>query len=107
MYLNTRLKVHSLVEISLKMMKNVFYFMLKSLFVLEYFCLDYLVTWKNGLTRKLRLISKFMTSQTGPQRAAIHILPNILRIKPNRVIKFGQLIKYNVRNVFHQKSYGK
>ena len=41
-----------------------------------------------------------MTSQTGQQIIAIHILPNISRSKCNQTMKFGQLIEYNVRNVF-------
>ena len=46
-----------------KMMKNDFYFMLKAFFVLELFYIfypDFLVIKKNGLIRKLWLISKFM-----------------------------------------------
>ena len=36
----------------------------------------------------------------------IHILPNILWSKNNEdhAIKFGQLIEYNIRNVFLEKS---
>ena len=41
-----------------KIMKNAFYFILKALFVLKIFR-------KNDLIRKIRLISKFMTSQPG------------------------------------------
>ena len=50
------------------MMENAFYFNLKALFVLKIlnFCLDFSVHLeKNGLSRKIRLISKFMTSQPG------------------------------------------
>ena len=54
--------------------------------------------------KKLRLISKFMTSQTGQQIIPIHILPNISRGKSNQEIKFGQLIEHNMRNNFLQKS---
>ena len=36
---------------------------------------------KNGLIRKLRSISEFMTSQSGKQTIAIHILSNIPRSK--------------------------
>ena len=53
---------------------------------------------KNDLIRKLRLISKFMTSQTGKQKMSIWILPN-------QTMKLGHLIKYNVRNIFLQNSY--
>ena len=45
-----------------------------------------------------------MTSQPVKQTIAIHILPNILRIKGNRKIKFGQLKEYNMKNIFHEKS---
>ena len=48
-----------------------------------------------------------MTSQPGYQIIAIHILPNISRSKGNQVIKFGQLIEYNMRNIFVEKSYTK
>ena len=56
------------VESPLKMMKNAFYFILKSLSVLKIFKF---LSWlfghveTNGLNRKIRLISKFMTSQPG------------------------------------------
>ena len=68
-----------------------------------YFCLGFLVMYNNGLIRKLRLISKFMTSQTGHQIITIHILPNIYRSNENQAMKFGQLIEYHVRNIFLQK----
>ena len=37
----------------------------------------------------------------------IRILPNISRSKGNQSIKFGQLIEYNMRNIFQEKSYTK
>ena len=52
----------------LKMMKTAFYFILNALFVLKIFKF---LTWlfshveKNGLIKKIRFISKFMTSQPG------------------------------------------
>ena len=60
---------------------------------------------KNGLIRKLRSILKFMTSQPGQQTNAMHILPNISRGKGNQTMKFGQLLQYNMRNIFVEKSY--
>ena len=45
-----------------------------------------------------------MTSQTGQQVITIHILTNISRSKDNQTIKFGQLIKYSVKNIFLQIS---
>ena len=46
-----------------------------------------------------------MTSQPGYQTIAIHILTNISRTKGNQTIKCGQLIEYNMRNIFLEKSY--
>ena len=37
----------------------------------------------------------------------MHILPNIARGKGNQTMKFGQLIEYNLRNSFVEKSYTK
>ena len=45
-----------------------------------------------------------MTSQYDQHTIAIHILPNVFRRKDNQTMKFGQLIEYNKRNIFHQKS---
>ena len=41
---------------------------------------------KTGLIRKIRLISKFMTSQPGLQTIGIHILPNISQSKGNQAV---------------------
>ena len=46
-------------------------------------------------------------SQLGSQTFAIHILPDISRSKGNRAMKFGQLMEYNMRNIFAKKSYTK
>ena len=48
-----------------------------------------------------------MVSKTEQQIIAIQILPNVSRSKDNQAIKFGQLIKYSMRNTFLQKSCGK
>ena len=48
-----------------------------------------------------------MTSQTGKHIIAIHILANISRSKDNKTETFGQLIGYNMRNIFLKKSYSK
>ena len=49
-----------------------------------------------------------MTSSTGKQISAIHILPNISRSKDNQTMKFGQLLNYSMRiilrNIFLEKS---
>ena len=48
-----------------------------------------------------------MTSQPGKQTIPIYILSNISRSKGNQTMKFGQLIEYNTRNIFVEKSYRK
>ena len=93
-------------ESLLKMMKNTFYFMLKTLFFLEIFTF---LSWLFGyveerLDKKLWLISKFVIPQSAQQIIAIHILPNISRSKGNQAMKFNQLIEYNMRNIFHNKN---
>ena len=90
------------IENPLIMMKNAFYFILKSLFVLKIFkFLSRLFGHVgNSLIRKIRLTSKFMTSLLGLQRIAIHIFPNISQSKGNQTMKFGELIEYNKRNIF-------
>ena len=99
----------SIWEWPLKMMRNVFHFTLKAIFVLKIFKF---LSWlfgqvKNSLIRKIRIISKFMTSQSGKQTIAIHILPNVTRSKGNQEMKFHRLWEYNMRNIFLEKSYTK
>ena len=48
-----------------------------------------------------------MTSQPGQQTIAIHVLSNISSSKYNQTMKCGQLIEYNMRNIFVEKSYTK
>ena len=71
------------------------------------FCLDFLVIYQNGLIKKIMLISIFLTSQPGYQTIVIHIFLNILRSKDNQIMKFGQLIERNMRNIFLERSYSK
>ena len=89
------------------MMKNAIHF--KSTFQSQdnSSCLDFLVIQKNGLIIKIRLISKFMTSKSGKQTIAIHILPNISRSKGNQAMKLCLLVEYNKRNIFLEKFYTK
>ena len=61
---------------------------------------------RKDLIRKIRLTSKFVTSQPGLQTVAIHILPNISQSKDNQTMKFGQLIEYNKRDIFVKKICG-
>ena len=62
---------------------------------------------KNGLIRKISIISKFMTKQPGKQTLAILILCNISRNNDNQTIKYGQFIEYNLRKIFLEKSFSK
>ena len=57
------------------------------------------------MIRKITLVSKIVTSQPGKQTITIYALPNISRSKGNQAMKFGQLIEYNMRNIFLKKSY--
>ena len=59
---------------------------------------------KNGLMRKIRLISKFMTSQPGQQTIKIHMLTNISRSKDNQTMKLDQFVEYSKKNIFRQKT---
>ena len=76
--------------------------MLKAFFVIRLinFCPDFFDRVGKRLIRKLKLISNFTTSQTGQQKITIHVLPNISRSKVNHIMKFGQLVAHNMRNIF-------
>ena len=101
-HLPKKMDVSCSIENPLIMMKNAFYFILKSLFVLKIFkFLSRLFGHVgNSLIRKISLTSKFMTSLLGLQTIAIHIFPNISQSKGNQTMKFGELIEYNKRNIF-------
>ena len=93
-------------ESPLKMMKNDLYSRQKVFSFSRYlsFCFDFFV---NGLIRKIRLISNFMASHPEWKTIVIHIMTIIWRIKGNQTITFGQLIGYNLRNIFLEKPYTK
>ena len=48
-----------------------------------------------------------MTSKPGLEAIVMHILSNILISKGNQTMKFDQLIEYNMKNTFLEKSYRK
>ena len=86
-------------------MENAFYFVLKALFALKIFKFlsrHFVHIEKNGLIRKIRLTSNFMTSQPGLQTIAIHIFSNISQSKDKQALKFSQLIERKKRNIFLQ-----
>ena len=77
-------------------MKNAFYFTSKALFILKIFKF---LSWLYGqvikqleMIRKIRLILSFMMSPLGYQTINTHIVQYLE--------KFGQSIKYNIRNIF-------
>ena len=89
-------------------MKNAFHFTLKALFVLEMFNF---LSWLFGLD-EIQLdykdnINFKIYDVTTYESIAIHMLNNISRITGNQTRKFGQLIEYNMRNNFLEKSYTK
>ena len=43
-------------------------------------------------------------SQPGKQTFAVHILPDISKSKGNQTVKFGQLLEFNIINIFLEKS---
>ena len=92
------------IESLLKNMKTAIYFMLKARLFIRYlnFCIDFLARLENGWIRKLRLVSRFMTSHTGQQIITIHILPNISGSKSNQAMKCGMLKKRS-QKVFFSK----
>ena len=59
---------------------------------------------KIGLIKKIRSISKLITSKPGEKSNCIHILPNTSRSKGNQTIKFGQLIEYNMTSILLENS---
>ena len=62
---------------------------------------------ENSYIRKLSLDLKFMMSQTWQQIVTIHILLKVSQGKINQTMKFCQLIQYNMRNIFLEKSFAK
>ena len=57
--------------------------------------------YKNSLIKKTRLISNFLAPQPGEKTLSIRIFPNFLGSKD---LKFGQLLEYNMSNIFLEKS---
>ena len=83
--------------------KYVFYFTLKALLVLLRFCPDFFDHVENGLIKKPRLISKFMTSKIGKQIIAIHILPNTLIAQYLKKQRQPDNEIWSVKGIKHEK----
>ena len=84
------------------MMKKAFYFMLKALFILELFTFGYIEKWVDKKAMVNFKIYDFTNWTTNDYNK--HRLPDISRSKGNQAMKFGQLIEYNLGNVFLQNS---
>ena len=48
-----------------------------------------------------------MTSQTRLYTITIHVLPNISRSKGSQTMRYGQLVEYNNKNIFLERSFTK
>ena len=96
-------------EIHLQIMKNAFYFTLKTLFVLKIFKFLSWIFLSCRKTARLEDFSnfKFYDVRTWLTNNAIHILANNWRSKDNQTMNFGQLIEHNMRKIFIEKSYTK
>ena len=91
-------------------MQNAVYFTLNAPFDLKIFnCLSRLLCHvEKWVDQKDKVDFKIHDlGRPGKNTIARHILPNIWRSKDNQTMKFGQLIEYNMRNVFLEKSYKK
>ena len=91
------------------MMKGAFYFALKAFFVLKIFNF---FSWLSGqvekqLDQKDKVSFKFYdVTAWETSNCKIHIA-NISRSKVSQRLKFGQLIEYNMRNIFLETLYRK
>ena len=99
------LKQFLTVESHWKMMKNGFHFMLKALFVHEIFTF---LSWRfcnveNRLDKKIMANFKVYDVKDRIKNSYNTLWPNIFKSKGNKSMKFVQLIKYSVRNIFLEK----
>ena len=90
------------IESPSKIMKHTFYFILKAPFVLGIFTFLF---WFCGyvekeLDKKTMVNFKIYDVTDWTKVIIIHILPNISRSKREEEMKFNQLIKYSVRNIY-------
>ena len=91
-------------ENPLKMLKNAFVrFACKALLILEMFTFWHF--WYFGcagtrLDKNVKVNFKIYDVTSGIIKIQIDILPDISRSKGNQKMKFGQLVGYNMRNIF-------
>ena len=63
-----------------------------------------MVILKNLLDKKAKVKIKIYDVTKRQKIITIYMLPNISRSKGNQTIKFGQIIEYNMKNIFFEKS---
>ena len=63
--------------------------------------------YRKSVDKKAMLFSKFIMPWTVQLRITIHISLNISKSKGKQTMKFGQVIEYNMINIFLEKSYTK
>ena len=90
-------------ESRLNMMKNIFYFMLKALFIVK---ILNILSWLFGqvgkrLDKKAKVLWPYGQTNRSLQYACCALFQEV----GNQAVKFAQLIECNVRNIFLQKSY--
>ena len=86
-------------------MRNAFHlFHQNPSFHLFKFCPDFFGHERKRLDMKVKVSFKLMTSETRKQIITIHMLPKISRSIGNLIMKFDQLIEFNVKNIFIEKS---
>ena len=54
--------------------------------------------------KKAKVIFKIYDVISREKMIIIHILPEISKSKGNQTVKFGQLLQYNIRNIFLEVS---
>ena len=93
-------------ESHLKMMENAFYFSLKTLFA-QRFVFTFLSCRKNGLIRKIRLISKFMTCNLVNIQLQFTYCPIFEEVKANKRLNLVRLYNRTRKYKFRKESFRK
>ena len=76
----------------------------KSFFRSLDFCPDFFSYLGKRLNKRAKVNFKILTSQTGKQPIAIHILPKFSRSKSYQAMRFDQLIEHKKINIYLRKS---
>ena len=66
------------------------------------FCPEFFVHVRKRRDQEAEVNFKMSDVINRKKIVAIHVLPNISKIKGNQTMKFGQFIEYNIRSIFLQ-----